>query len=181
MQTKNSDFTTLLYKKIMPKIYGIGAAVVIAGAMFKLLNWPGGALMLGIGLTTEAVIFFLSAFEPEDKEVDWSRVYPQLNEDFSGEFPAQAAAGVNTEGLNEKLDRLLKQAPMDKDTVQRLSESMKYLAESAQTLSHFSESMEKMRDASEEAQAFKAELTKLKEQIAALNNVYGNMLTALKS
>jgi len=50
---RNNDFKTKFYKDIMPKVYGIGASIVIAGAMFKLLNWPGGAFMLGLGLTTD--------------------------------------------------------------------------------------------------------------------------------
>jgi gliding motility-associated protein GldL len=56
------------YSKVMPKIYGIGAAVVILGAMFKILDLPGANWMIGIGLTTEAIIFFLSAFEPSPKK-----------------------------------------------------------------------------------------------------------------
>ena len=74
----NSNF---FYSKVMPKIYGIGAAVVILGAMFKILDWPGATLMIGVGLTTEAIIFFLSAFEPGAKEVDWAKVYPELDEE----------------------------------------------------------------------------------------------------
>ncbi len=73
----NSNF---FFSKVMPKIYGIGAAVVILGAMFKILDFPGANWMIGIGLTTEAIIFFLSSFEPSPKEVDWSRLYQELDE-----------------------------------------------------------------------------------------------------
>ena len=48
----------------MAKLYGIGAAVVIIGAMFKIQHWPFASLLLVVGLSTEAVIFFFSAFEP---------------------------------------------------------------------------------------------------------------------
>ena len=62
----------------MAKLYGIGAAVVIIGAMFKIQHWPFASLLLVVGLSTEAVIFFFSAFEPPHEEVDWSLVYPEL-------------------------------------------------------------------------------------------------------
>lgn len=66
MASKSNFF----YSSVMPKIYGIGAAVVILGAMFKILDWQGANIMIGVGLTTEAAIFFLSAFEPRPEEVD---------------------------------------------------------------------------------------------------------------
>jgi len=73
MAKKKGGFTTLLYKTIMPKVYGIGAAVVIVGALFKILHLTGANEMLMIGLTTEAVIFFLSAFEPPHEDPDWAK------------------------------------------------------------------------------------------------------------
>jgi gliding motility-associated protein GldL len=66
------------WKQFMAKLYGIGAAVVIVGALFKIMHWPGAGLMLIIGLTTEALIFTFSAFEPLHEEDDWSLVFPQL-------------------------------------------------------------------------------------------------------
>ena len=66
------------YKKAMGYAYGIGAAVVILGALFKLMHWPGASIMLIAGLGTEALIFFLSAFEPVGEDLDWSLVYPEL-------------------------------------------------------------------------------------------------------
>ena len=67
---KKGGFAELLFKTIMPKVYGIGAAVVIVGALFKIQHYPGAGVMLGIGLGVEAVIFFLSAFEPPHAEPD---------------------------------------------------------------------------------------------------------------
>jgi len=57
MSNKKGGFQELLFKTIMPKVYGIGAAIVIIGAMFKILHLPGAAFMLGVGLSTEAIIF----------------------------------------------------------------------------------------------------------------------------
>jgi gliding motility-associated protein GldL len=71
-----------LYDDVMPKVYGIGAAVVIIGALFKILHWKGADTMLMVGLGTEAVIFFLSAFQPHQSDHDWSLVYPELSEGY---------------------------------------------------------------------------------------------------
>ncbi|MDR1673368.1 MAG: gliding motility protein GldL [Bacteroidales bacterium] len=66
------------WKKFMAKLYGWGASVVIIGALFKIQHWPGAGAMLTLGLSTEAIIFFFSAFEPIHEELDWTLVYPEL-------------------------------------------------------------------------------------------------------
>ena len=66
------------YKNLMKYVYGWGASVVLLGALFKLQHYPGAGIMLLVGMITEAIIFFLSAFEPIVEEVDWSIVYPEL-------------------------------------------------------------------------------------------------------
>ena len=76
------------WKKGVAMLYGIGAAVVIIGALFKILHFPGANEMLIVGLGTEAVIFFVSAFEPlphEETHWSWNKVFPQLNEDVEDE------------------------------------------------------------------------------------------------
>ena len=73
---------SLLNKKQMNMAYGLGAAVVIIGALFKITHlefgFITGNLMLTIGLVVEAGIFALSAFEPVDEDLDWTLVYPEL-------------------------------------------------------------------------------------------------------
>ena len=66
------------FKVFMKYLYGWGASVVLIGALFKLTHWPGANAMLTVGLVTEAIIFFFSAFEPLHEELDWTLVYPQL-------------------------------------------------------------------------------------------------------
>lgn len=66
------------WKNFMAKLYGWGASAVIVGALFKLMHWPGAGPMLVIGMGTEAVIFFFSAFEPVHEEYDWKLVFPEL-------------------------------------------------------------------------------------------------------
>lgn len=66
------------WKNFIAKLYGFGASIVIIGALFKIQHWPFAGVMLTVGLMTEAIIFFFSAFEPLHEEVDWSLVYPEL-------------------------------------------------------------------------------------------------------
>ena len=66
------------WKKFMAKLYGWGASVVIVGALFKIMHFPGAGVMLTVGLGIEALIFFFSAFEPLHEELDWTLVYPEL-------------------------------------------------------------------------------------------------------
>jgi gliding motility-associated protein GldL len=80
------------WKNFISKLYGLGASVVIVGALFKIQHWPLAGTMLTIGLLTEAVIFFFSAFEPLHEEIDWSLVYPELSgipEEETGELSSQ--------------------------------------------------------------------------------------------
>jgi len=172
-----NDFRAKFYGDIMPKIYGIGAAVVIAGAMFKLLNWPGGALMLGLGLTTEAVIFLLSAFEPKAKEVDWTIVYPELGESSSPHTSALTMRS-NQGPVGEKLDELFAHAKIDSALIERLGQGMEHLSKSVATMAS---SINKLQAAGEETEKFQTELAQLSQRVASLKKVYGNMLTALKN
>jgi gliding motility-associated protein GldL len=120
----------LMYKTIMPKVYGIGAAVVIMGAMFKILHLPGASAMLGVGLSTEAVIFFLSAFEPASHEVDWTKVYPELSEDYEG--PGQRkmiTKGGGGDAVSQKLDKMLEDAKIGPELVESLGHGMRKLSD----------------------------------------------------
>ncbi len=88
-----------VYTYIVPKITSVGAGVVILGALFKIMHWPGAAYMLIVGMGTEALIFFLGGFEPVHPDAprpDWSRLYPQLKDDYEGpdvDMGQLAAAG----------------------------------------------------------------------------------------
>ena len=94
----------------MAYLYGWGASIVILGALFKIQHYPGAGLMLIIGLGTEAVIFFFSAFEPLHEELDWGLVYPELAhmEEGEEEFDDDSTALSGT--ITEQLDRMLEDA-----------------------------------------------------------------------
>ena len=112
------------YKVMMPKLYGWGASLVIIGALFKIQNWPCAGLFLTIGLTTEAVIFFFSAFEKQYEEYDWSLVYPELAhmEDPSAKKPAQ------------QLDEALQRAKIDNELIESLNDGLRSFGEATSKL-----------------------------------------------
>ena len=102
---KKSIFESTGWKVGMKYLYGWGAGIVIFGALFKILHWPGADIMLIVGLTTEAVIFFFSAFEPlphEDEHWKWDRVFPQLKDDSLDDEDELLATGspFGAGGLN---------------------------------------------------------------------------------
>ncbi|MDP2160229.1 MAG: gliding motility protein GldL, partial [Flavobacterium sp.] len=117
----------LLSKKAMNFAYGMGAAVVIVGALFKIIHFEIGPLtgnvMLTIGLVTEAIIFALSAFEPVDNELDWSLVYPEL---AGGEAKSNKAVKEDAQSLlSQKLDAMLKEAKLDGELMSSLGNSIR--------------------------------------------------------
>jgi gliding motility-associated protein GldL len=98
---------------IMPKIYGLGAAVVIVGALFKIMHWPFAGPMLVVGLGTEALIFAFSAFMPLHKDPEWSKVYPQLAEDYLEEGSEEATEA----SVTKKLDVMLEESGINQDVL----------------------------------------------------------------
>lgn len=126
----------LLPKKVMNFAYGMGAAVVIVGALFKLMHWPGAGPMLIIGLLTEAAIFGLSAFEPVENELDWSLVYPELAGGEAKKKDAKKENPADAQGLlSQKLDSMLKEAKIDGELMASLGNSIKNFEGAAKSIS----------------------------------------------
>jgi gliding motility-associated protein GldL len=124
------------WKKFMAKLYGIGAAVVILGALFKIQHWPGAGPMLIVGLGTEAIIFFFSAFEPIHEEVDWTLVYPEL---ATGEKNDHSPARVGGGSVTEELDKMLEEAKIEPELLASLGEGMRTLSTQASQLNSFAD------------------------------------------
>jgi len=116
----------------MAKLYGWGASVVILGALFKINHYPYANEMLVVGLGTEAIIFFFSAFEPPYVEPDWSLVYPELGGLYHGDGIIE---GKMQKKPTQELDDLLKQANIDKQLIDRLGDGLKKLSDNTARLS----------------------------------------------
>ena len=154
-------------KKFMNMAYGLGAAVVIVGALFKIIHFQIGPLtgnvMLTIGLVTEAIIFALSAFEPVDDELDWALVYPELagGQSLGGKEDTQGAEGI----LSKKLDELLKDAKIDGELMSSLGESIKNFEGAAKSISPTVDSIQATKKYGEE-------LSLAAAQMESLNSLY---------
>ncbi len=205
---------SLKKKKLMNMAYGLGASVVLIGALFKILHFSIGPLtggvMLTIGLVTEAFIFFLSAFEDVDEDLDWAKVYPEL----SG---GEANGSADPEGLlSQKLDDMLLEANLDSDKMSRLAESIQSFAGAAENIAPAADSItattryseqlsvaasqmeslnslyrvqmdsaqrqaELNEESVEHAERLKEQMESLATNLSSLNGVYGGMLSAMSS
>ena len=155
----------ILSKKTMGFLYGMGAAVVIVGALFKLQHWTGADIMLIIGLLTEAAIFALSAFEPVEKDLDWSLVYPEL---AGGEAKAKDKKENPAEAqglLSQKLDNMLKEAKLDAELMASLGNSIKNFEGAAKSISPTVDAMAGQKKYAEE-------MATAASNMEALNGLY---------
>lgn len=133
-------FETKKGKKVMGLLYGLGASVVIIGALFKIEHWPGASTMLIIGLGTEALIFAVSAFEPPHSEVDWTLVYPELagiEDDQLTEATRRRNQGGDA--VSQELDKMLEEAKIGPDLIESLGSGFKNLADHASKLNNISD------------------------------------------
>lgn len=161
---------TRTYKKTMNFVYGMGAAVVIIGALFKIqhfnLNVFGlfeitGGLMLTIGLIVEAIVFAISAFDTPEDDLDWSKVYPEL-----GDASLTSEKEEDTQGLlAQKLDSLLQEAKIDVSLMQSLGASIKNFQGAAEGLSAASESISSTN-------SYNEQMSLAATQMETLNNLY---------
>ncbi|MGV6827765.1 MAG: type IX secretion system motor protein PorL/GldL [Flavobacteriales bacterium] len=154
-------------KKLFNMAYGLGASIVILGALFKILHWElgplNGGILLAIGLITEAIIFAISAFEPVDDDLDWSLVYPEL---AGGMSKGKKDAPKDPEGiLSKKLDEMLKEAKIDSNLFSSLGDSIKSFEGAAKSISPTADAMNATKKYSEEMSLAAA-------QMESLNSLY---------
>ena len=188
------------YKNFMAKVYGIGASIVLVGALFKLTHmslfgWSGAAnTMLTLGLLTEAIIFFFSAFEPAHLEPDWSLVYPELWDLYHGDGPVaqpkKPTAGAkrneggnaNNDVITDKLNEMFEKANINSATMERLSMGLTKLGENASKIADVSEAVaatsnytKAMNKASETAMELDAQMSKTATNAAMFSDTSRKM------
>jgi gliding motility-associated protein GldL len=180
-----SEFVhTSKWKAFMSKLYGWGASVVIIGALFKIQHYPMAGLLLSVGLITEAVIFFFSAFEPLKEEPDWKLVYPQLDPNYSGEEIGFAAVGGGGGGYGggaglSQFDKMLANAGITPEVFDRLSQGLKKLTETTNNLNSMgdlavttNEYAGTIRKANESLMNLSDSVTQTARSMAETGNVY---------
>jgi uncharacterized protein YoxC len=187
MAAKQHPLTTLRARTLLNYLYSFGASVVIGGALFKILHWPGANTALIIGMGTEVVVFFIFGFEPqhaEHAEYEWERVYPELAED---------AAPVVKGGkpLTQQLDKMLSDAKVGPDLINSLGKGFTTLGDSVSKLNDLTEATVAANDFSKntknassqintfaQAAIYELELQDSNNHLKAMNKFFGNLNAA---
>ncbi len=172
------------WKKFMAKLYGIGAAVVIVGAMFKIQHWPFAGLLLIVGLSTEAIIFFFSAFEPLHDEPKWELVYPELAEHAEAEEAEEdmmveehvASSSDEELPITEQLDHMLEEAKIGPELIESLGTGLRTLSDNATKLSDISDAsvatneyVDSVRNAATNVNELNENYTKASQSLSSLS------------
>jgi gliding motility-associated protein GldL len=183
---KKSYFESRQWKNIMKYVYGLGASVVIIGALFKILHLPGANIMLIVGLGTEALIFAISVLEPIHDEIDWSKVYPELAEhdEFSdleelkleGEEEEAKVLGHASHShgghMLAEADSALKKAKLGPEFLESLSESLEGLKNNVSQLSGIT-------DATLATEEYSSKIKQAAEKVGVLNSKYETTVDAM--
>jgi len=172
------------WKNFMAKLYGFGASVVIIGAMFKIMHWPGAGIMIVMGLSTEAIIFFFSAFEPLHEEVDWTLVYPELagiTDDDEMENFKESITSSRGNVVLEKFENLFDQSTLTPETLEKLSEGFAKLNNTVSGLADISEATAATKAFATNFQNAAQSLDSLTSLYAESSNGLANSISALSS
>lgn len=172
------------FKNFMAKLYGFGAAIVIMGAMFKILHLPGANFMLGLGLTVEAIIFFFSAFEKPHEEVDWSLVYPELagmDSHSENQGGGNGRGGSSKDSVSQELDKLMQEANIGPELIQSLGDGLRNFGDKVASISNVSdvslntnELSSKLKDASNSVENLSKSYLEASSSLTAIAETAGD-------
>jgi len=156
MSQKKSIFETKSGKTLLNYVYSGGAAVVIAGALFKIMHWPGANAMLIAGMGTEVLIFIVSSFEPQhvDQHYNWENVYPQLLSE-SAVAPVKSAVGSTT----QQLDKMLSDAKVGPELIGSLGKGLSSLSENVSKMSDLTDATVAANDFAKNAKTASGSIT----------------------
>lgn len=182
------------FKYLKNFIIGVGAAVVMLGALFKIQSWEGGGLMLTLGLCTEAFIFLLLGVLPPEKDYYWEKLYPGLD-DYHAHI-APLTAGGTAKALRpldgEVAEKALGGMLTELQSMSKSLGSLKALQEvdfsktgdQIKTMTNFytkiNEAMTELNDTLEDTKSYKEQMASLNRNLSSLNSVYGNVINAFR-
>lgn len=182
------------FKYLKNLVIGVGAAVVMLGALFKIQSWEGGELMLTIGLVTEAILFFILGVLPPEKDYYWEKLYPGLD-DYHAHL-APLTAGGTAKAMRpldgEKAEQALGGMLTELQSMSKSLGSLKALqevdfsktGEQIKSMSNFytkiNDAMTELNASLEDTKAYKEQMTALNRNLSSLNSVYGNVINAFR-
>lgn len=163
-------------KRLINFTYSIGAAIVILGAMFKLLHFPYGNELLFIGMITEVIVFTLSAFDTPIRDYNWDRIFPALTTDNSDDQP-----NININSTTEKVLKDQQTETSHKpDDHQHYKETYKTYGQSVFPDNRVDITPQNEKY-SKQLEDLTAETEKMTKQIQELNDIYARMLKAMSA
>lgn len=172
-------------KKIVGIAYSAGASVVIIGALFKIMHWPGAGIMLTAGMLTEAILFAIGIFDKPHKEYHWELVWPEL--DSEEEHDAPAAKGLKDDSKELSIPKV-DVANLVEEELAKLSSGIQKLGETAGHLGSLSSAasvsesyISNVSKASEAAGAFATSQKNLKDSSDSLVSSYQDIAKSIGS
>jgi len=161
------------FKTFMARLYGWGASLVIIGALFKIQHWEGAGIMLTIGLTTEAVIFFFSAFEKPHAEPDWSLVYPELAGMHDEEPKPKKQIKDKGDGLtaSQKIDKMLEEAKIGPELIESLGTGLRSLSNTTAQMADMSNAVNATNEFTTNVKSAASSVGQLSETYSKTNQV----------
>lgn len=167
--------------------YSIGAAVVIWGALFKILHLPGGNLLLSLGMGTEVLMFVLTAFDRPPKEYKWEEVFPALKGEegaevrggIGGTVVAGTAGGGSAQG--RRAAEMAESLSLDAEQTQSLSDSLAKMAAAAEQLGKMADLATATQQYLSQMEAIAADMEQLHQTTAALNAVSTTLLESYQA
>jgi gliding motility-associated protein GldL len=177
-----------------------GASIVILGLMAKILHWKSGEILITVGLTTEAILFFVLGFQAESTDPDWTRIYPELDENFKGDLPTSS---IQPTGTTASLDKMMKDAKIGPELVESLGTGLRSFGDRVNAISNIadtslatneltgkiksasggfeslnqsfnkaSESLVEMANSTVDSKAYHDQVNNMAKNLSALNAVY---------
>jgi len=186
------------FKYLKNLIIGVGAALVMMGALGKINSEPWGGTMITVGLVTEAFLFLVLGLIPPEKDYYWEKLYPGLSDYHSNinplaDGPAKSLAGAGLRQLDgEKVETQLDGMLGELQGMTKSLGSLKALQEvdfsqtsqQVKTMNNFytklNEAMAELTDTVDDTKQYKEQMNSLNKNLSSLNSVYGNMLTAMR-
>ncbi len=183
------------FKYVKNLVIGIGAAIVMLGALFKIMSWEGGDIMITAGLITEAILFCLLGIIPPEKEYYWEKLYPGLDEYNAHIIPLtdgpikSKIRPLNGEVVETRLEGMLGELQSMAKSLGSLkalqevdfSKTKDHLAQMNNFYSRMNEAMANLNASIEDTKAYRDQVASLNKNLSSLNSVYGNILSAYKN
>jgi gliding motility-associated protein GldL len=166
-------FETDKGKYIKNLIIGLGASVVLLGALFKIQHWPGGGIMLTAGMVTEAFIFAMLGLLPPHPDYYWERFYPDITKNPHVEAYEKYGkdAHVKKESAAKSLDKMMEEAQINPATIKRLGDNF----------AKFGHTVEQMKDITEVTAATGAYSQSARDAAVALGQMKDTFAGATKT